>query len=169
MTDNDNTTKSEMEPEENENDGCGTTIIAVLVVIAMIIGIPACMAYQSDKRREKQYAYEDNLPKAPAFKMTIEQATQQAQSQVGKRIEYSLGDFYTETYTIDSVRCTKLTQLGVRKDKVTIEFEAYCYYFNGQLTFNKTEKLTYNFDKGKWEPYSGFVSEWIPSNLTVHN
>lgn len=168
--DYDNTENSDEELKKEESEGCGCgTVIAILLVLALIIGIPSCISIKNSKEREAQRAYENSLPKAPDVGMTVEDLTKEAQSQIGKRIELTLGDFLTSTYTIHSIKCTDIRQFGVRKETLTVDYKAYSYYLDGQISFSKAEQYTYNFDSDKWEPKAGYVSNWIPDNVTINN
>lgn len=165
-----NAENSNVELKKEESGGCGcTTVIAILIVLALIIGIPSCISIKNSKERDAQYAYENSLPKAPDIGMTADQVTREAQNQIGKKIELSLGNFLTSTYPINSIKCTSIRQFGVRKERLTVDYKAYSYYVDGQISFSKTEQYTYNFDSGNWEPRAGYVSEWVPDNVTINN
>lgn len=163
-----NTEINEETPNQKGGCGCGA-VVAILVVLALIIGIPVYNTIKEDREREAKYAYESSLPKALDLGKTVDDLTRDAQIHVGKRIEFTLGDFLSSTYSIDKIKCTSVRQFGVRNDTVVIEYKAYSLYFDGQISFSKTERLKYNFDKNQWINDTGYKSEWTPDNVTINN
>lgn len=142
---------------ENDTSGCGCLIFAVIIILVFIMGIPSCSSDEEEK--------EANLPQAPIWEVTKEQATERSQKIVGEKIKISTGDFLTTTYSIDSVECTAIRQYGERRETVMVELKAYSYYIDGKLSFAKADKYTYNFETSQWDYYPG---QWTMQNVEIN-